>query len=146
MMKRCVTVERKMEHGMIFSFLQTLILDCALIVIALVAHEYGHALVARLFGVEVKEFGVRWTGPYVRRARTTGWREVAICIAGATVNLILAAALWKVDRWFALFNLTVGLVNLLPVSHSDGTHALEALRVIESSAPTTKDEEEAKAA
>ena len=134
---------------MIFSFLQTLILDCALIAIALIAHELGHYIVAGVFGVQIKEFGIRWTGPYVRRARTTGWREIAICLAGASVNLIFAAGLWKVDRWFALFNLTVGLVNILPISHSDGTHALEALRVIESQVPATKsngDKEEPRAA
>lgn len=84
---------------------------------------------ARLFGVPVKKFGISWTGPYVRRARTAGWREVIICLAGISANLILAAAFWRMSHWFALFNLTVGVVNLLPVSHSDGTHALEALHV-----------------
>ena len=119
---------------MLFSFLQALFLDCVLIVLALTAHELGHALVAHFFGVRVKEFGVRWTGPYVRRARTTGWREFVICVAGATVNLVLAAAFWKFSHWFALFNLTVGIVNLLPISHSDGTHALEAFQMTEISA------------
>ena len=131
---------------MLFSFLLALFSDCVLIVAALTAHELGHALVARSFGVPVKEFGIRWTGPYVRRSRTTGWREVVICVAGATVNLILAAAFWKFSHWFALFNLTVGIVNLLPITHSDGTHALEALRVIEPQTSTNEDENESKAA
>ncbi|HTW45006.1 MAG TPA: M50 family metallopeptidase [Acidobacteriaceae bacterium] len=131
---------------MFFSFLQALILDCALIVLALTAHELGHALVARMFDVPVKEFGLSWTGPYVRRARATGWREVVICLAGATVNLILAAALWKIDHWFALFNLTVGVVNLLPITHSDGSHALDALNVIEAPVTTSDEDEQSKAA
>lgn len=131
---------------MLFSFLQALFFDCLLVVIALTAHELGHALIARLFGVPVKEFGLRWTGPYVRRARTTGWREVAICLAGITVNLILAAAFWKLSHWFALFNLTCGIVNILPISHSDGTHALEALNVIPIPSATDDDDKESKAA
>ena len=131
---------------MLFPFMQALFLDCVLIVLALLAHELGHALVAHFFGVHVKEFGIRWTGPYVRRARTTGWREFVICIAGATVNLVLAAAFWKLSHWFALFNLTVGIVNLLPISHSDGTHALEAFRETEMPADSNSDETESKAA
>ncbi|HUY82736.1 MAG TPA: hypothetical protein VMU92_13500 [Acidobacteriaceae bacterium] len=116
---------------MLFSFLQALFFDCLLVALALTAHELGHAIVAHFFGVQVKEFGIRWTGPYVRRARTTGWREVVICVAGATVNLALAIAFWNLSHWFALFNFTVGVVNLLPITHSDGTHALEALRVLD---------------
>ncbi len=131
---------------MIFSFLQALILDCALILIALIAHELGHVFVANLFHVPVKEVGIRWTGPYVRRARTAGWREAAICVAGATVNLLFAAVLWHTDRWFALFNLTVAVVNLLPVSHSDGSHALEALQMVHAPKDMRKPETRAKAA
>lgn len=131
---------------MLFSFLQTLIIDCALILIALIAHELGHVLVARLFGVPVKKFGISWTGPYVRRARTTGWREVAVCLAGATVNLLMALAFWNISHWFALFNLTAGVVNLLPITNSDGSHALEALHIIEPQADASENQEQSKAA
>ena len=131
---------------MLIPFLEALFLDCVLVALALIAHELGHALAARLFGVRVKEFGIRWTGPYVRRARTTGWREFVICIAGAAVNLILAAAFWKLSHWFALFNLTAGIVNLLPISHSDGTHALEAFSLTEIPADSNNDEQARKAA
>ena len=131
---------------MLFPFLQTLILDCALVLVALTAHELGHILVARIFHVQVKKIGLSWTGPYVRRARTTGWREVAICLAGATVNLLLAVAFWNISHWFALFNLTAGVVNLLPITHSDGTHALEALRMIEPQARARENQAQTKAA
>jgi len=131
---------------MLFSFLEALILDCALILIALTAHELGHVFVANIFRVPVKEVGISWTGPYVRRARATGWREVAVCLAGAVVNLLLAAVLWRIDHWFALFNLTVGVVNLLPITHSDGSHALEALRAIDAPVTARDEEEQNKAA
>jgi membrane-associated protease RseP (regulator of RpoE activity) len=131
---------------MIPSLLGTLILDFALILFALTAHELGHIVVARIFHVKVKKIGFTWLGPYVRRARTTGWREVAICMAGAAVNLILALAFWHVSHWFGLFNLTVGIVNILPITHSDGSHALQALHVLQAPVKTRTEESEAKAA
>jgi Zn-dependent protease len=110
--------------------LLTLLFDCALILLSLMVHEFGHALVARLYRVPVKKIGFHRMGIYIQRARTTGWPEVAICLAGATVNLLMAAAFWKMSHWFGLFNLVVGIVNLLPISHSDGSHALDALEVM----------------
>jgi Zn-dependent protease len=108
----------------------TLLLDCALILVSLVAHEFGHALVARLYRVPVKKIGFRWTGVYIQRARTTGWPEIAVCLAGPMVNLMLAIAFWNVSHWLAVCNLTIGWVNLLPLTHSDGSHALDALEVM----------------
>lgn len=109
------------------SMLLDIIFKCVLVVACLTAHELGHIVVARICGVSVKKVGIRWTGAYVQRARTTGWPEVAICMAGATTNLVLALAFWDVNEWFALCNLVLGVVNLLPIAHSDGSHALEAL-------------------
>ena len=132
---------------MLIPLLQTLTIDGALILFALVAHELGHILVARYFKVQVKEIGIRWTGPYLRRARTTGWHEVAICLAGAMVNLLMAATFWHISHWFGLFNLVVGIVNLLPISHSDGSHALEAMRIVPVEVQVIEqDEEQPKAA
>jgi len=108
----------------------TLILDCALVLLCLVAHELGHFLVARFYRVPVKKLGFHWMGVYVQRVRTRGWPEVSICLAGAAMNLMLAVAFWDVNHWFALCNLTIGWVNLLPITHSDGSHALDALRAM----------------
>lgn len=84
-------------------------------------------MVARAYRVPVKKVGIRWMGVYIQRTRTTGWPEVAICLAGPAMNLTLALAFWEVNEWFALCNLVLGLVNLLPIANSDGSHALEAL-------------------
>jgi Zn-dependent protease len=94
----------------------------------MLAHECGHVLVARFYGVPVKKIGFGWMGMYIQRARTTGWPEISICMAGAAMNLALAIAFWNVSSWFALCNLTFALVNILPISHSDGSHALDALQ------------------
>lgn len=113
-----------------FSLVPGLMFDCALVLLCLVCHELGHILVARFHYVQVKKIGISWMGMYIQRARTTGWPEVSICIAGAMMNLALAIAFWDVNSWFALCNLTFAWVNLLPIPHSDGSHALEAFRAM----------------
>lgn len=102
-------------------------LKCALALAAVMAHELGHIAAARAFGVRVKQIGVGWRGFFIRRARTTGWAEAAICATGAGANLALALAFWHLAPWFALANFIIGVVNLLPIAHSDGGHAIEAL-------------------
>jgi Zn-dependent protease len=114
-----------------------LVLNCALALLCVVAHELGHVAVARFFHVRVKKIGFHWMGMYVQRARTTGWPEVWICLAGAAVNLVLALAFWNVVHWFALCNLTLGLVNLLPITHSDGSHAWDTFRAMYPGTRTT---------
>jgi Zn-dependent protease len=98
----------------------------------MLAHELGHIVVARYHRIPVKKIGFNWTGMYIRRTRSTGWPEISVCMAGAAVNLTLALAFWNISNWFALCNLVFGLVNLLPITHSDGSHALDALRVMRS--------------
>ncbi|HET8637003.1 MAG TPA: hypothetical protein VFL96_09150 [Acidobacteriaceae bacterium] len=110
--------------------LQTVLFDCLLVLLCMACHEVGHILMARLHGVSVKKIGLSWMGMYIQRERTSGWAEVSICVAGAAMNLALAAAFWNTNHWFAICNLTFGWVNLLPISRSDGSHALQALRAM----------------
>lgn len=112
------------------SLLPDLLLNCALVLLCMACHELGHVLVARFHYVPVKRIGFNWMGMYIQRARTTGWPEVSVCLAGAAMNLGLAIAFWDINHWFALCNLTFAWVNVLPIPHSDGSHALEALRAM----------------
>lgn len=107
-----------------------LLSKCALVALCMVCHESGHILMARLHQVPVKKIGLNWTGMYIRRERTTGWPEISVCMAGALMNLGLAIVFWDVNSWFALCNLTFAWVNVLPIAHSDGSHALEAYRAM----------------
>jgi Zn-dependent protease len=107
-----------------------LLLKFVLIALCMLLHESGHIMVAWFFHVPVKKIGFSWLGVYVQRSRTAGWPEVAICLAGAAMNLTLACVFWDVSHWFALCNLMLGWVNLLPITHSDGSHAWDALRAM----------------
>lgn len=98
-----------------------------LVLICVLAHEVGHILVAGFYRVPVKKIGLNWTGIYIQRSRSVGWPEIATCLGGAAMNFAFAIAFWNSNHWFALCNLIFALVNLLPISHSDGTHALEAI-------------------
>lgn len=97
--------------------------------IAVLGHELGHVLVARLCGVRIKQVGFGRRGVYVRRARTTGWPEISICLAGAAANLLFAVVFRHVNGC-ALCNVVFAIVNLLPIPNSDGSHALEELQAM----------------
>ncbi|MFZ0661377.1 MAG: site-2 protease family protein [Acidobacteriaceae bacterium] len=114
----------------LFPIFLSLLSKCAFVALCIICHEFGHVLAARFHYVPVKKIGFNWMGAYIQRGRTTGWPEVSICMAGAAVNLALAIVFWDVNYWFALCNLTFAWVNVLPIPHSDGSHALEALRAM----------------
>ena len=114
----------------VFPLFLTLLFKCALVALCMACHEAGHIMLARAHNVTVKKIGISWKGMYIQRERTSGWPEVSICIAGATMNLALAIAFWDVNSWFVLCNLTFAWVNLLPIRNSDGSHALEAMRAM----------------
>lgn len=113
----------------------SLLFKCLLVALTMLAHELGHVLAARWYRIPVRKIGFNRMGIYIQRARGTGWPEVATCLAGAAMNLVLALLFWNArgpgwSYWFALCNLIYAIVNLLPIRHSDGTHALEALRAM----------------
>lgn len=112
--------------SLLFSFVS----KCTLVLLCLLAHEVGHILVARFYHVPVKGIGLNRFGIYIRRTRARGWPEIATCMAGATMNLALAMLFWNVNNWFALCNLMIGIVNLLPITNSDGSHALDAIHAM----------------
>jgi len=99
-----------------------------IIATTMLIHELGHIAVAHCCRVEIKRIGISRSGLYVQRARTSGWPEIAICMAGVASNFAVAFLFWRCGHLFALCNLSFAWVNLLPIPHSDGTHALQALR------------------
>lgn len=105
-------------------------LKALLILICMTSHELGHVFAAWFYRVPVRRIGFGRLGMYIQRARAEGWPEVAICLAGPFTNLLLAFVFRDSNAWFALCNLTFGWVNLLPIAHSDGLHAWEAIRAM----------------
>ncbi len=111
--------------------------------IALVLHELGHLVAARLCKVKVIEAGLGW-GPPLLSARILGVQyhlrplpfgayvkmdmialqrrpliqQLFVLLAGIGVNLILAAVFW--GSFFGTLNLVLGVANLLPIYQHDG--------------------------
>jgi Zn-dependent protease len=107
-----------------------------LIAASVVAHELGHALVARHLGVRVTEIGLHFFGGAAQMAGTPRRRgdEIAIAAAGPAVSFALAgvghglAALTGVPlfSFFGTANLVLALFNLIPAFPSDGGRILRA--------------------
>ena len=111
----------------------------AALVVSLLLHEVGHMLAAIMLRVPVWEFGLCLRGAYNRRSyagRRSG--EILISAAGPMMNLFLVLPLLYlpvIGTKLALCNLSICVVNLLPLPSSDG---LRILRTLWLSRPTSQ--------
>jgi Zn-dependent protease len=123
----------------------TALVAAVLFFASVLAHELGHMLVARRFGIGSDAIGLWFLGGMTRlqaEPRTPG-TAVAISIAGPVTNLALGAVLGVVHLvlqandvsiivtdtalWLAIANLGVGVLNLVPASPLDGGRVLHGI-------------------
>ena len=100
------------------------------------AHELGHALVARKFNVPILGIDLHFFGGAAKLAYlpSSPRQEILIAAAGPAVSFALAAAsfalfvltdVW-VLRWLAYINFVLGAFNLLPALPMDGGRIFRA--------------------
>jgi Zn-dependent protease len=94
---------------------------------AMVLHEAGHVVAALALNVKVHKVGLHWKGPYIRRSSGTAAQNFVITLAGPGMNLWLALLFYRASPHFALCNLVIGVVNLMPIPASDGSRALQLI-------------------
>ena len=99
------------------------------------AHELGHLLAWKAFGVRHKRLVFHWRRGGVGveydadRRHLSGRQQFVGAASGPLANLLLAGALWQVAPLLASGSLELGLFNLLlPVRGSDGRSMLRSLR------------------
>jgi Zn-dependent protease len=120
-------------------------LICALGLFAcVVAHELGHSLAARRYGVRVRRITLWFLGGVAEFEEMPKQRgaEAVVGIAGPLVSFALAGVFWAVTRilppqaalglwlvsaYLAMVNLMLGLFNLLPALPMDGGRILRSL-------------------
>jgi Zn-dependent protease len=112
-------------------------------------HEYGHALAARLFGIQTRDITLYPLGGVARLEGMPErpWPEIVVALAGPAVNVVIAAGLFGLllidgvipgggsavsvpDALFARLmwvNLILAGFNLLPVFPMDGGRVFRAL-------------------
>ncbi len=105
---------------------------------SILAHEFGHALVARRYGVQTQSIDLWALGGVARldREAPTPRADGLIAIAGPLVSLVLGVAAF--GGWFlvgsdALYllgflNLVLAVFNMLPGAPLDGGRVLRAIR------------------
>jgi Zn-dependent protease len=105
-------------------------------------HEFGHALMARRFGIETEDITLYPIGGVarLRRLPRAPGAELLITLAGPAVNFAIAAALlclawvgvfelsvWSIPGNLLLVNLLLGTFNLVPAFPMDGGRILRAI-------------------
>lgn len=102
-------------------------------------HEFGHAAVARLFGMKCYAIilfalgGVALIHGFNRKG--TAWNQLAVALGGPLVNVLLAVPLLCLAVWtqspgwgfVAIANILMLAFNLLPVFPLDGGRCLHAV-------------------
>ncbi len=112
------------------------VLIAVLLFASVVAHELGHALVARRYGVATKEIVLLPIGgaALLSQSPKEPRHELLIAIAGPVVSLALSGVAWVLWQAIAftvladlfVVNLMLGLFNLLPAFPMDGGRILRA--------------------
>jgi len=105
------------------------------VLLAAAAHEGGHLLALRRFGVPVESVRLGAMGAVIRAPganRLSYGRELWVTLAGPAVNLLCAPTLaaissrrgWDWGLLFAGAHAVLGVYNLLPIAPLDGARAL----------------------
>lgn len=112
------------------------VLIAVLLFASVVAHELGHALVARRYGVDTKEIVLLPIGGAALLSQNPKEprHELLIALAGPVVSLALSGVAWVLWEVVALtvladlivVNLMLGLFNLVPAFPMDGGRILRA--------------------
>ncbi|MBQ9744780.1 MAG: site-2 protease family protein [Clostridia bacterium] len=107
-----------------------------LLLLCYAVHEVGHLLFAKLVGAGIKDFKASLFRLNLRYdcASLTYLREALVCGGGIIFNLvffvIFANPVFDFNDkfyYFALYNLSLGLMNLYPVSVLDGGEVMRCL-------------------
>jgi len=140
------------QSGSLSSALVTVVIIVALFFCVLL-HEYGHSLVARRFGIEIRDITLLPIGGLARLKSLPDkpWDEVKIAIAGPLVNVVLAPIFFgialllggsltappdilqgvqsagQVFVYLGYINVALVVFNLIPAFPMDGGRVLRGL-------------------
>ncbi len=130
--------------GMRGASLQGILVWVTAVLVSVLLHELGHALVVRRFGIhpEIVLYGMGGQTRYVLWRPLSHWQQIAISAAGPGTGLLVGGAImWSIWQlgvpeqpilgsllfYLIWTNIVWGLVNLVPVLPLDGGHIMASI-------------------
>jgi stage IV sporulation protein FB len=104
--------------------------------LAMILHEGGHLLAARLLGVRVKSCSIRWKGLCTIREAGPPVKNLLISLAGPAANVIMML-ISHLSPTFGIANACFAFFNILPIEGADGERALRCWLAIRARSNTT---------
>ncbi|MGF7056491.1 M50 family metallopeptidase [Brassicibacter mesophilus] len=124
---------------LVLAFLDGYFLEGLIIILIVLLHEFGHLLVASVYGIKAREIELFPFGGVAKLEGIIGpdpKEEIYICLAGPLLNLILFLSfsflmknfseVYLIDLLFKI-NLLMFLLNILPIFPLDGGKILRAI-------------------
>lgn len=115
------------------------LLACISIFLCLLAHEFGHVLMAKYYGIKTDKvivFGLGAAALLETNLAFFGKKEAAVALAGPMVNVVLALLLLPLFYFFPtiayfetvlIANVAFAIFNLLPLFPMDGGRIIRGL-------------------
>ena len=108
-------------------------------ILAIILHECGHILAARLCGIKLREcrIGLFSAGLFPKDSIFSYKKEIFLCFAGPAVNFITSLPLiffihenTAFLQYFVFSSIALGILNLIPIADFDGGRILRAFLYI----------------
>lgn len=100
---------------------------CIGALVAAFVHELGHLITLSVLKTSICRVEIHSTGAVIHAGPMSRGVELICTLAGPAASLVLAYAVKQYFPEMALFALTQGLFNLLPISGLDGGRALSCI-------------------
>ena len=96
-------------------------------------HELGHYFSAVVLGYSIKSFILYPFGAEMKLCGFTSYKkDITVSLFGPVMNIVaaLVGCVFNIGNFFIIYNITLAVLNLLPINHLDGGNVMASLLML----------------